>query len=484
MKISQALRAFLVKSHGLKVDATDDEAKTLLQTLVADGKMTAKEVGDLQNQAAIPERLKGGPSIDDILNAAAGSENGNGGTVNIRVKAASERYRKERRSTVHKHYNVPVNICGAPAEEQSELDFAKMGVFAKHRLASQAKMLVDWGLSVPHLTEHEKGLLAEIYHEDDFCGHTADGKVVHRSSMSDLKMNVKMLLDDSTSGGQNLVPYEFDSGIVTYPYLHSQILPLVDTRTTNSSEVQSATLDTVTVSWGTNEGTEVPIFDTDGMINNLTIPIKPVTAAIDWGKDFELDTPISDFGRIIQEQFGQALLKEMDRVVCLGNGTSEPEGFLVAGGTVGVNSDGGTGAAPTLNDYIKLHFSLPLEYREQPSLNACYVSNDTTFKRSRQIKIDANTPSTDQRPVFGMNIRDYNSFGYAHKINNSIANTKLAFLCLKKYRLYRRFGVDFMLTDQGYTLARRNLKLLVVRQRWGGIMADPNACAIMADTQS
>lgn len=426
------------------------------------------------------------PTLAD-LSKEQGSESGGAGTV-IRPKKPSERYSKSANPVVNKQTGKALTVLGNAVSEPSACDYAKIGAWAKHYFNSgkASEMLHAWGARPPAMNEHEKALVAEMLEDDYFCGDTKNGWV-DRATIKEAGLDVKTLLNDSTSGGNSLVPYAYDSALISYPYLHSQLLPYVDLRTTNSSEVKTSTLGQVSVMWGIDEGTAISIFNTDSLIGEKSFTVHPVTAAIEWGKDLELDTPVAELGQKLVEQFGQAMMKELDYVVCLGNGTNQPEGFLNAAGTVTVNSAGGTGATNTFADWVNLNFGIAKEYRDQGSaLNPVFVSNDTTYLRKCLIRIDPQTSTTDQRPVLGDigSFQNYETLKYPHKINAAIGNSVAAFVCLKKYRLYRRAGFDFFITDQGAQLARANKRLMVVRGRYAGALADPNAAAIAEDFKS
>lgn len=467
-------------SHKCTCDASNDTAATTSNSNESDNSST--EGSDTMSTAtnnstnAAPNLQKATPSA--LLNAAGGGNGANG----IRVKSPSEMYCKNTKPGLHVKTREQVHLNGTPLYTPSELQLAKIGVFAKHRLANYKTILQRYDLRVPELTAHERSLLEEIYKEDAFCGEKANGEWVDRATVEQAGLNKKSLLDDALSGGQNLVPFEFDTAVITYPLLHSEILPFIDMRECRSSEVKSATFSSVNVNWGTAEGSEISLFNTDSIIGDFDVPIFPVAASCLIGKDIQADSPVA-IGKVMMELFGQAMLKELDYVVCLGNGTSQPEGFFNATGTNGLNADNGSGGPPTLNDYIKLQFGIAKQYRSA-GLNEVYVSNDTSYQRSRQLKVDPATPSTDQRLLLGMGLQDYATLGFAHKIQNSISNRATAFVCLKKYIMYRRAGFDFTVTDQGEGLVRRNEALLVVRGRYGGALSDASACAVIEDGQS
>lgn len=484
MKISQALRSFLVKSHGMKADATDDEAKTLIQSLVADGKMTAKEVGDLQNQATAPERLKGGPSIDEILNAAAGGVSNDGASTggHIRVKAPSERYLKEKSVARHRVTGATIHSEGRPVYQASELDFAKIGVWFKHFQRKNSDRLGQWHCRVPTLSEHERELLAEMYEHDRFCGTYAGDEWTNGQTLRDLRLDVKALLNDSTSGGTNLVPFEFDAQVVTYPQLYGELFPYVDVRPAMSDETKTGAFSNPTLSWTVAEGSPISLLNTDSIIAAQSAANYPVTISIEYGKDLEADSPV-DVGRILTQICGETFQAEIDKVIAVGNGTTQPEGIFTASGTVTVNTDNTASGPPTLGDYETALFAIGKQYRNS-LFNPSFVSNDTTYQRRTGIKIDPQVSSTDQRPVFGMTHNDYSTLGWPHRINNSIGNRSAAFVALKKYVLYRRAGFEPAFVTGDRESLRRNTNLLVMRGRFGGYLRDVNAAAVWADGQS
>ena len=71
-------------------------------------------------------------------------------------------------------------------------------------------------------------------------------------------------------------------------------------------------------------------------------------------------------------------------------------------------------------------FAIGKQYRT-PAYSPMFVSNDTTFARSRQIRVDTATPSTDQRPVLAdvNSFNDYRSLGFGHKVQNDIGKDRI-----------------------------------------------------------
>jgi len=176
---------------------------------------------------------------------------------------------------------------------------------------------------------------------------------------------------------------------------------------------------------------------------------------------------------------------ELDRIIASGNGGTEPEGILTAAGLTTINSDNAAGGPPTVNDYISLLFTIGKQYRNK-AYNPAFLTNDTTYQRSRSISIDAATPSVDQRPALSplVEINDYRTLGWGHQIQNDIPNRTAVYGAMSKFRLYRRAGMSIQFVEGGATLARSNLVLLIARARYAGQVVDTNAFAKWVDGQA
>lgn len=417
-----------------------------------------------------------GPAYDEIV---GGGNSGTGGSgSSIRVKTASERYSKSKTVAHHKTMGTPVTFCGTPVSAPSELELAKIGCWFKHFQRSNADRLTKLGMPIPSLNEHESHLLAEMYSDGLWTGSLGgDSFVDGAKSISELRLNTKSLLNDSLSGGTNLVPFDFDSAVVTFPLLHSELLPRIDLKDTVRDEVQTASIQNPTAVWGTGDGTTISLFDTDSMLANITATVHPVTIGVLYGRDLAADSPVA-LGNTLVEIVGNVLRKELDRVIAVGNGTSEPTGLFTTSGLASVTSGGN---APTIDDYLSLMFSVEKQYRN-PAMNPAYIGNDTSYQRVRSIPVDS---SSDARLIHGMNVQSYSLFdNVPYLVQNDIANTKIGYFCLKKYRLWRRSGFTFEITMEGESLMRRNEALLVARGRYAGKFVDVNAGAVTTDAQA
>lgn len=444
MDISTELQNWLVERDYAQKTWTDAaDWKSAALKAIEDGQLSAEKLAELTTQK------------------------GNAGTTpsslfgDVRVKGPGERYSAVKSPAKHARSGQPVrDERGREVLTTSELEFAKAGAFLKWRAAKDGQGAV--------LSEHERELVGEIFAKDLFAGRLGSEWKTGVAGAS-----VKALLEDATSGGQELVPEWFDQMIVQFPLLHSELLPHVDLRDMpRGSSVEGASVGNPSVTWGVAEGTAISPFDTADLVAGIDTSVHPLSCAIEVGRDFLSDAAV-DVGRVLVENVGQKMLAELDRVIVLGNGTTEPQGIFNASGITDIgNPAGGAGAAAQVDDYEALLFAVPKQYRV-PSMRPVFIANDTTYSRARSIPVG----EADARRIFGMDHESYSLLGRPFKVSNELANNQAMFACLARYRLYRRLGQQVRFTSEGKELATKNLTLLVVRGRFGGRLVDPSACS-------
>jgi HK97 family phage major capsid protein/HK97 family phage prohead protease len=413
-----------------------------------------------------------GPTAADLLKGA------NAG--NTQVKSVAERYSTDTKELKHFKTGEKVrDASGNRPKSQSDLNAAKAGAWLK-KLAAKA------GIPVV-LSDHENQLLELCYGEKWIGEYNGQYDTEVDGS------RVKSLLDDSTSGGSALVLPWFDADLIQFPLLTGELYPFVDLKNIpRGAAVRAASVANPTVTWGNSEGTEVPLFDTSNFVAAINTTIYPVMAAIEVGRDELADTP-ADLGRSITENVGMRLGNELDKVIAIGNGTSQPLGIFNASGTNSFNADNTTSGPPTINDYRSMMFAVAKQYRVA-SFRPAFISNDVSYQRSRAIQVAQSTAfyngatptSVNQLPALSPlnDLQNYVTLGTPHRINQSISNGDIAYGALAKYRMYRRQGFEIRWITEGVELARRNTVMLVVRGRFGAQVVDPNAFCLCTDAQS
>jgi HK97 family phage major capsid protein len=456
VKISNNLRTWLKSAFNELNDTSDETAyRNAATQAIKDGRLSPVKFAELQGEPGLTSGI-----TPDML---FGSVDGNGHKRGLATTKSVG---------VHVKTGQPVrDERGREAMSQSEHESAKAGAFLKHLAARGGS-----GIS---LAKDDRDLLDECF-ADRWCGKYQSHYLAGLPGA-----NVKALLNDSVSGGAEVVPEWFDDNLITFPLLTGELFAFIDLRPVpRANSIEAASVGNPDVTWGTSEGTPISVFDTSSLIAEINTSIHPVTVALEVGRDFLADAA-ADVGRTLTENIGQKMAAELDRVIGAGNGTSEPQGITVASGIGTANAENGAGGPPTLADYEALMFAIGKQYRSR-AMRPAFVSNDVTYRRSRAIKIDPTDPgSTDQRPVFGLDaVNSYMTLDWPHRIQGDIGNATAVFGALSRYRMYRRQGFEVRWEFGGAELARKNLALLIVRGRFGGRVIDANAFAKWADGQS
>lgn len=474
LNVTKKLREY-VKNLGVAQDADDDVIRKSAADAIAAGKLTPDQLTELTKvdvsatikslAGEVANQLRGGNGIDTSrTHSAAGVFGGS----RVDVLPAGQRYKSIKTVGLHSRTGKPVrDEFGREVETTSELEHAKLGAWVKF-LASKTP-----GTRLA-LNEHEKSLVHEIFEKDLFCGCLNGNWLTGIEGLS-----VKALLNDSTSGGLELVPEWFDMNVVTFPLLHSELFPFVDlVPVPRGASVEGASVGNPSVGWSYQEGTAIGLFDTAALVAAIDSDIHPLTAAIEVGRDLMADS-VAAIGKIIEQNIGQKMAAELDNVIANGDGTTQPQGIFNASGLTSVSSAGGAGADPQIDDYEALMFAIGKQYRKS-QYRCCYIANDTTYSRVRGIPVGA----ADARRVFGMDHSAYTILDWPYRIQNDIANSKIAFGAMATYRMYRRQGQEVRWVTEDAELARKNQSLLVVRGRYGGKVVDANAWAKITDAKA
>lgn len=495
-QVALAVKSRLEKSKTGKTEKTDSN-KSKKTGKTDKSKKKDAPVGDKELQKAVDERLKqfgllnaDGTTPSELLAKSANYVNPGSG---VRLKSAIERYDATTKSAVYPERTYmgtrnskagqPVMSGGRVMSHPSERQKAVAGAYFKWALASSSSPR-----DIPRcfrMTEHDRDIVQWALRNEQWTGiingQSSDdiGSIrVDRRNLSE--MEIKALLDDNTSNGLEAAPIVFDDMVILTPLLYGELFPDVNlVNISRGRRIEGFSMSNPTFTSGTAEGTAITPFNTASFISAFDTTIYNAVAAMEIGLDFEEDAP-NDIGGLVTERYGLQAMAWLDEQIAVGDGTTEPEGIFVASGTTAVNSDNNTGGPPTVSDYEGLMFGVAKQYRKEPGAKTVFLANETSYRRARAIPV---SPS-DERRVFGMTHGDYKLLDQDFRIQNSIANTKIGYVNLKRYRMYRRLGLNIRVETAGNYLALRNLKVIVLRMRFGGRLELGGAAAVMTDAQS
>jgi HK97 family phage major capsid protein len=465
--VTPELRDWLIDRGEL--EAADDEVMAYrAQKAVERGELSLDGLRELMGRQVTKQK---GQGQGMLTNPTAEQAFGGGKSGTVDVKDHSARYSDVRYPA--KHYRTGqtvMGISGVEAQLPSQRDFAKYGAFLKWLWKGSR-----CNNSNIELTEHENGLIGELFTKETWCGMV--GSNYEREIAPS---RVKTLLSDSTSGGVNINPYFVDQNIITFALLYGELLPHVDlVEMPHGASTFGASIANPTVAWNNDsDGASLTPFNTAGLVAALDATVFDVTCSMIIGRNLLADTMVADLGSIVMNNIGKSMLKELDHVIAMGNGTSQPQGFNLASALTVIPSQMGmnNGNTWTLADLEGLLFGVPKQY-VTAALRPAFVANQTTYQRIRGIPVGAD----DARRVLGPDEGSYNVLSWPFKIQQDIPNNYLAFLALSLYRLYRRAGQEMRFTDQGQTLFENNSVMYMCIGRYAGRLMNTQGAAIITD---
>ena len=532
MKMTIELKAWLVEHKGIKNDASDDDYRKAAGEAIADGTLTAAKLAELtvdeENEKAAdlaakldavvnglaklaeaqtkaaekkpePEHKEEkknvklennvastGKALPDGFEKKIGEIGADGETSGSkhRVKNASEMYSTTKSTRTYPEYNKSgrrhpdagrpmMSMDGRQMQTCSDLDKAVGGVYLK-LLCATAQRNGSRTAGYQALPEHDKELLQYAMREYNWAGASDGGDSEDIKDRRLTPREQKDLIDDAASGGLEAAPIVFDDDVISAPLLNGELFPFVKVvPLERGRRIEGVSVGQVTIGWGGVDATPIAIFNTAAYVAAFNTTIYRAEGSIRVGLDFISDTPIN-FGTIITQQYGEALLTSLDNVIATGNGTTQPEGITIHAGVTAV----AFGGATSIGNYETLRFTVPKnEHTAAVKSSIVFIGTETSYERARAIPVGAG----DARRIFGMDHDSYSLLNRPYKINESLANTQIVYAILAHYRMYRRRGLTIRTSTEGDTLMRRNEMLMVVTARFGGQL-ERAACAALTTT--
>ena len=537
LTVTKNLRDYLEKHHSVSADLDENGVRNKVADLLVSGDLELSKLKELTAVQQSDSEVKLRSIIEDVVGKAikpnlGGSEGASGDTDTehsgrkaygmfgagggseadteehrVRVKSVVEQFDDTKTALTYASSSNPFLRKSFGNRQLSTGDAGSGGPSRMldaptERTKAIAGAWLRWmvnkdcrsrGVPVPHpfqMQEIDQRLVEYAAHECKFVGPI--GFDDRRDDASEWALQTKLtglqtktLLDDVTSGGLEAVPIEFDDAAILTPLLHGELFPLVTVRNVSRRRIEGFAMNNPELGWGIPEGSDgggvspYP-FDTSSFITAFDTEIWPVVGAIELGLDFEADSPVS-VGDMVINRYGERFKEEMDRVIAVGNGTNQPLGVFNTVGLVAINSVSGPLGPPTVTDYEAMMFGVRKEYRAEAGRErGIFLANEVTYARARGIAVDA----TDQRRVFGMDEEDYMLLRRPFKISHAIPNNLAAFVCMNRYRMYRRAGFSARVVTEDRDLALTNTRMIVLRARVGGQMEQSQAMAFINDMQA
>jgi HK97 family phage major capsid protein len=480
MKITKALKDWLARKGFAQPTWTDKKLwKKATAKALSSGKLTGEKMGRLMadERGQLQTHTAGAPSPGDVFGS-------------VRVKNQGEKYSSKNATLKSKWTGLPVidPVTNQEVVGPSELELAKFNALIRFRA------IKDRVPGVAPLTEEQAQLLQECMEEDVWVGHPGGFTPLDSPAFGPeyskrlTPWQVKgTLLSDAISGGVAANPLWFDNLLITMPLLTGQLFPFITLiEMPRSNLVNTAFIGNPTMIWGQAEGTGVQEFDTTSLMSLVSQSVKNVMVAVEVGRDF-LSDAAADVATYLTRNIMQRAQNELDRVIAVGNGNTEPSGIFNSSPAL-INSDFGVTGPPVLGDLEGLMFSVPPQFRT-PDQNPSYIMNDATYRRFRTLPVGPG----DERRVLGLDEGDYKLLAKRVAIVQSpgqtagtvaLPNNQACFAALSRYRLWRRLGWEMRWTVEGKQLALNNTTLLTLRGRFAGQLELAAAASLMTDLQA
>lgn len=520
INVTAALRKYAEEKLGVAAGSPDDAVRAAIaKSLMAKDGITFKELLDLTKEEAKPDAkdakdakaaAPAAPSAEEIQRMVADQVKLLVGQIqlpvpeakpsdglssdlvfskgaDIRVESVRKKFKSDRKSAIvpfrkgikgdgspNANHGQQAQFLGRDLYHPSEFDKALAAAYYKWAInANSDKSLVP---SYMRMTPLDNELIAYALREEEWCGRIKSRSIdVSYRKLDDFE--VKTLLDDAISGGIEVAPVVFDNNIILYPQLYGEFFGDVSvTDIDRGRRVHSAAMLNPTFTSGIAESQAITPFDTSAFVTPFDMTVFPAVGAMEMGRDWEADAAVSLGGSIL-ENWGKAALVWLDYVISLGDGVTQPEGFFNVSSPTSVNSLNGAGGPVTLGDWERLSFGMAKQFRSEPMAKLVYAGNDTMYSRARSMPVG----SIDERRVLGLDQQSYTILGHPYRVQPSVANGRLAFVNLARYRMIRRLGLQVAITTEGRQLMLNNLRLIVLRMRWAGKQELGGSVALMTD---
>lgn len=472
------MRGYLAEQHDLPHDLDEQTVRKTIVKMMTNGKLTADKYLDI----IIPEHHEQDRTINDKDNTTMADSKVSpaqvfGGAGSVNVKAPSARYNTKRYEAKHPKTGQTIYKNDLSVELPSEREHALMGAYFLN-MAHQSRIK-----GARPMTDHELDLLNELANDHEWCGTVGgDNGVYHTRTKLAHAMGRKAtdFIATSVSGGDGLVPYFFDQDIVTYPLLFGELAPMVDMRELGTSnQAITPRIGNITSAWNGSEGSgsAISLFTTDALSDKLTSNVYNLVMAITPGRDLLSDSVVN-IGSELTKLMGVEHAHQLDKVVAMGDGTTQPKGLTNTTGTGTVSATNATAGPFLPADFNSMVSGLPKQYRDKNDPKICWVMNDATWFRIHNIKTGI---SGDNRQLYGYQLENYSFLGRDVKISNDLAANNLFFGKLDLYRMWRRLGLQIEMTDDGKTNRLNNELLITARGRYAGQFTDGAGIVVMSN---
>lgn len=275
----------------------------------------------------------------------------------------------------------------------------------------------------------------------------------------------KALSEGTAADGGYLFPDEFRAELVRWLTDQNRMRSLVRVVPMRRDVLKAPSLvESVQVYWTAENAAKTT---TTAHFGEITLTARKVAAILYASDELIEDSTEIDVVNLIIQLFGEKIAEEEDRVICAGNGTTEPTGLITAGTIRTVSVAGNL----NFDDIIDLVYAVPQKYHKAAS----FLVHRTNIKELRKLKdndgryIWSEPISAGGAPtILGYPVYEVNWVGEA---NIFFGNWKLAYWLGDRKKMTVKISND---TTQAFT---QDMTAIRVVARIGGNVVLPDAAA-------
>ena len=276
---------------------------------------------------------------------------------------------------------------------------------------------------------------------------------------------VKALSEGTVTAGGYLVPDDFRAEVVMRTNELSVLHPRAFRFRTSLASVKLPSLATdVEMSW--DEAENAALDESDAVFGQTSFTIHRMNAITYSSRELLADAAV-DLVDLLTQIFADAVSRERDKVICIGDGSTQPEGIFSASGVTSVSSIGSI----TYDKLLEIDESIAEQYRSDPSL--VWVTNQTVRRYVRGLKDDNGMPLLQMPLERGapMTLLDHPLL-----INKNVPSGYLALGVMQKYWIADREEMGFESTTTGGDTFKKHQVALKIWERWDGKLVYKTDC--------
>jgi len=281
-------------------------------------------------------------------------------------------------------------------------------------------------------------------------------------------VSVKALAEGAPATGGYLVPEDFRSEVVMRTNELSVLYPRAFRFRTSLNSVKLPNLSTdVEMSW--DEAENAAFGESDAAFGQTGFTIHRMNAITYSSRELLADSAVN-LVDLLTQLFADAVSRERDKVICIGDGSTQPEGIFSATGIATVSSIGSI----TYDKLLEIDEKIAEQYRGESSL--VWVTNQTVRRYVRGLKDDNGMPllRTPLERGAPMTLLDHPIL-----INKNVPAGYLALGVMGKYWIADREEMGFESTTTGGDTFKKHQIALKIWERWDGKLTYKTDCWVI-----